>query len=438
MKHVAEEFIRALKSLHAGNNILLAVSGGVDSMVMLQLAREAGLRFGVAHVNYGLRGEDSVLDAQLVEQTALRFGYPYHLLQLSEADARRLGQGNTQEAARTIRYDWLKWIKTLHGYDHILTAHHSDDQAETVLHHFLRGSGPKGLAGIAPRTAECIRPLLGVSRGDIIAWAKEHHTTWREDASNATMAYTRNKLRHEVIPQLEQHAPGLAERLAGLAPVYQETADLVKRHTQQALHNYLLHEAGITSLDLADFNQYPYPRLLIAEWLMPFGFAFTQADELLALTASQSGARVESATHTLWKDRDRLCLVPRKASADTEESIARETHRCEHFPISCEAMPRNQWVLSTSPECGQFDLDTLRFPLTARYWREGDRIRPLGMDGSQLVSDILIQRKVPVFMKPSVVVVEMNSQIIWVAGHRIAEQCKVTPATQTIWQMTIE
>jgi tRNA(Ile)-lysidine synthase len=437
MKHVADEFTRALKSLKAGSKLLLAVSGGVDSMVMLYLAREAGLRCGVAHVNYGLRGEESVLDALLVEQTALRLRYPFHLLQLSASESQQLAERNTQEAARTIRYDWLTWIKTLHGYDHILTAHHSDDQAETVLHHFLRGSGPKGLAGIAPRTTDCIRPLLAVSRKDILSWAEEHHVVWREDDSNATTAYTRNKLRHEVLPQLEQHAPGLAERLAGLAPVYQETADLVKRHTQQALHNYLLHEAGITSLDLADFNQYPYPRLLIAEWLMPFGFAFAQADEVLALTASQSGARVESATHTLWKDRDRLCLVPRKAAADTEEFIARETKRCQHFPVICEAMPRNEWVLSTSPDCGQFDLDTLRFPLTARYWREGDRIRPLGMDGTQLVSDILTQRKVPVFMKSSVVVVEMNGEIIWVAGHRIAEQYKVTPSTQAIWQMTI-
>lgn len=226
MTLVAEAFIRALKSLHAGNNILLAVSGGVDSMVMLQLAREAGLRCGVAHVNYGLRGEDSVLDAQLVEQTALRFGYPYHLLQLSEADAGRLGKGNTQEAARAIRYNWLRWIKTLHRYDHILTAHHSDDQAETVLHHFLRGSGPRGLAGIAPRTAECIRPLLGISRSDIIAWAKAHHTAWREDASNSTAVYTRNTIRLDIMPQLEALSPGLSDRLAGLAPVYQETADL--------------------------------------------------------------------------------------------------------------------------------------------------------------------------------------------------------------------
>ena len=437
MKQVAGEFSRALRELKAGNKLLLAVSGGADSMVMLHLAHEAGLRCGVAHVNYGLRGADSILDAQLVEQTAMQFGYPVHLLQLSETEAERLGQRNTQEAARIIRYDWLAWVKHLHGYDSILTAHHADDQAETVLHHFLRGSGPKGLAGIAAHTQAFIRPMLGLTRNEIRDWAGVHSVIWREDASNATTVYTRNTIRLDILPQLEALTPGLAERLAGLAPVYQETADLVKRHTQQALHNYLLHQGGVASIDLADFQQYPYPRLLVAEWLMPFGFTFNQVDAVIALTTSQSGTRVESESHTLWKDRDRLCLVPRTTAPDTEETITPETLRCAHFPLLCQSIPRSEWMLSTSPDSGQFDQESLQFPLIVRHWREGDRIRPLGMTGTQLVSDILIQRKVPVFMKPSAVVVEMNGEIIWVAGHRIAEQCKVTSATQTIWQMKI-
>jgi tRNA(Ile)-lysidine synthase len=437
MKQVAGEFTCALRELRAGHNLLLAVSGGMDSMVMLHLAHEAGLRCGVAHVNYGLRGTDAVLDARLTEQTAMRFGYPYHLLELSESEAQRLGQRNTQEAARNIRYDWLKWIKQLHHYDHILTAHHADDQAETILHHFLRGSGPKGLAGIAPRSQDFIRPMLGLTRNEIQEWARAHAIPWREDASNATTIYTRNTIRLDILPQLEELTPGLAERLAGLAPVYQETADLVKRHTQQALHNYIVHEGGVISLDLADFNQYPYPRLLLAEWLMPFGFAFNQVDAVIALSTSPSGARVESDSHTLWKDRDRLCLVLRTAAPDTEEAVTPETLRCAHFPVICQSIPRSEWMLSTSPDCGQFDQESLQFPLLVRHWREGDRIRPLGMTGTQLVSDILTQRKVPVFMKPSAVVVEMNGEIIWLAGHRIAEQCKVTPATQTIWQMQI-
>ena len=435
MKPDVSTFQAALRDLGAGGRLLVAVSGGADSMCLLHLAHASGIACGVAHIHYGLRGSDADADARLVESEAIRRCLPFYLFTCNEQETAKIRASNTQEKAREIRYTWLSYIARLHGYEHIATAHHADDQAETMVHHFLRGSGPAGLSGIAPVRGQLVRPLLRWSRQELRDFATEQALVWREDESNESMRYTRNRIRREVMPVLEAVLPGAAGRLAGRAALYHEVDAMIGQQLSGFLRTYLSHEAGVTTLDGADLAQYPYPRLLLAHWLMPLGFTLPQVEQVLLLR--DPGTRVDAAGYSIWRDREAWCLTVRHAGEKPAEEWISEEARCVAFPIRSRIVAREEWTLDTSPSTAQFDADQLSFPVCVRSWREGDRIQPMGMEGSQPVSDLLIQRKVPAFLKAAVVVLEQEGKILWVAGYRRSGIAPITAETRRVWEVHI-
>jgi len=443
MKLTAERFLTHYLALHStGGRALLAVSGGMDSMVLTHLMHSVKLPFAIAHINYRLREADSEKDAELVKEYASNYAVDYFPYFVSDEEHDAMKSSSTQEMARKIRYRWFREVAAENGFNFIVTAHHADDQAETMLFHFIRGSGPVGLAGMNNRTREVIRPLLSFTRNDILEYAAAHGVRWREDRSNFELKYTRNRLRNEMIPLIEEINPAFGLRMSALSPVYLETAALI----QQSMKAHWKEQVkctgranGISASWLADFS---FPLLMMSEWLIPAGFTFAQCADALQLIGAESGKHIASHSHELWKDRDILWLLPFRSSSSQTEILQAEDTECVQFPVQSSMMEIDQWQLDPSPFVAQLDEDKLIFPLTIRQWQEGDRIQPIGLDGTQKVSDILVQAKVPQFLKSEVCVVESNGQIVWVVGHRLADGFKVTTHTQRVrvmsWDATFE
>lgn len=443
MKLTVEHFLTRYLALNPTcDKVLVAVSGGLDSMVLAHLMHTAKVPFAIAHINYRLRENESEEDAAFVSEYALRYHVDYFPYTVTDQEQHALKTSSTQEQARAIRYHWFRETMATNPLNAIVTAHHADDQTETMLFHFIRGSGPLGLAGMNEQSNDVMRPLLQFTRNEILEYAAHHGVSWREDRSNLDTKYTRNRLRNELIPLIEDIHPSFSQRMSGLSPVYRETAVLIQQSMQAQLNEHVQHMGnahGISANWLAHFS---FPLLFLVEWLTPTGFTFAQCTDALSLLGAETGKHIASDTHELWKDRDMLWMVPAEKASFSQDTLREEDTQCMQLPLQSYVIEADQWQLDPSPNVAQLDDSKLAFPLTIRRWRDGDRIRPIGLEGSQKVSDILVQAKVPLFLKSSVCVAECNNQVIWVVGYRVSDEYKVTADTRRVrilsWGETFE
>lgn len=406
--------------------ILTGVSGGIDSMTLLDLLRQAYPgRIAAAHVNFGLRGAESDGDQQLVEAYCEEHAIPLHTVRFdTEAEARTSGE-SIQMAARRLRYEWFETLCDSHGYDRIAIAHHADDSAETFFINLLRGTGLRGLTGIADRRGRIIRPLLFARRDEVTAYAAAHGVPYREDSTNATLKYLRNRLRHDILPRLDsasnnRFARTMEENLVRLQATQQFIDLQIARLRDRAF-------AGPEEIDLNALDETCFGFELY-ELLRPFGFAPEAAEEIAALwqraeegiETTLSGKRFEAEKWTARLDRRRILLAPRVIEPFREEWIEADDPRVEW--LSLEELPES---LATPPETAYLTADALKFPLRLRGWQEGDWFIPLGMAGQKKVSDFLIDAKVPVAEKARQGVLLSGETIVWLAGRRIDDRYKV-------------
>lgn len=415
----------------AHSKLLVALSGGVDSVVLAHLCAKTERTFGLAHVNYGLRGDDSLEDAHFCERLASGLGVPFFLKQLTDQDVIELKHGNLQQNARFKRYDWFDALLKENNFDFLLTAHHADDQAETILFHFLRGSGPAGLSGMQEMQNSIVRPLLLFRKAEIEEYAHSQNLNWRVDRTNLRSDYTRNQLRNELIPRLGRITPGLVQRLCELSPMYRENANLVNEWASVQLQQALIRNSDGESLPIEFLRSHSYPRLLLIHWLSTFGFNRAQTGLVVQLLDSPTGGSISSRTHCLWRERNHLTLRLRRDD-DQVEFVFTPAEEPENCPIQSEIVPAKNYKIDCSSSIAQLDFHRLQFPLTLRPWKAGDRIVPLGMMGSQLVSDILTQRKVASSTKRDALVVLSGDDVIWVVGHRVSASHAITDSTECI------
>jgi len=430
----AESFRASLRnSTGEEKKFLVAVSGGVDSVILANLMNECGLDFGIVHINYRLRGEESEGDAAFVSQLAQSMKKTHFEYRLSDEELADLQSGDLQQKARAIRYTKFHELATRGGYDFILTAHHGDDQAETILFHFIRGSGPSGLGGMRSLDGRICRPLLSFTRYDLLLYAQSAGLTWREDTSNASTRYTRNRLRHEILPVLDAVIPGISERLNRLSPLYQENETLLREVMRTIIERIVQHVESTERIALSDLSSYPYPRLLLLHWLAPHGFSRGQTEQAFDLIETSPGTRLFGPERTLWRERDALELRENTPPKESEIILTERSFGLENeYGISFEKVASTTHHLDPSPLLAQLDASRVEFPLIVRPWKTGDRLVPLGMSGTQLVSDILTQRKVPSSKRADALVVVSGEEIIWVVGHRISAHHAVSPNTQTV------
>lgn len=418
--------------------IVAGVSGGVDSVVLLRLLHEAGFRVGVAHVNYGLRGEESDADEAFVRALADELGVPCFVREATLPEG-----ANRQEAAREARYAFFREVAEAEGAEAVAVGHTQDDQAETVLLHLFRGAGLRGLAGmpaerpLTPRSAfRLVRPLLGVPRVEVEAHARARGWAWREDASNASAAYRRNALRHRILPLLrEQFGQDVSAHVAAAAGHVRtflgapEAPPALFARLRRGDRRLALD--GLRALDIA-----PRRAVLLEAlraWAPDAPRNAGALAELAALVEAQPGRRVAWPGLTVWRDREALVFESAPAVSPREAwpvwpGVATGTPYGTLTLEPLGAVPSA--VASGGPNVEVADADALVEPLVLRRWREGDRFRPLGLGGTKKVSDLLTERKVPPSEREHQLVLCAGDAVLWVVGYRLAEAARLRPETR--------
>lgn len=426
-------FITHIQQQHlfpSGQQVLLAVSGGIDSVVLAHLMYSAGYPFAIAHCNFHLRPGDCDRDEAFVRQLAQQYGAHVHVAQFDTLQYSNSHHLCVEDAARRLRYDFFDQLRDKHHYAAILTAHHRDDATETFFINLLRGTGLAGLHGIVDRQGYLVRPLLPFSRAEIEQYAATHHLSHVEDVTNASLDYRRNQIRHQVMPLLRQIQPSADQALQQTILHLQSVESLYQSLLQPFLVQYVTHQDDGKEVVSLDFAQSPHAHQILFEILRPYQFNSTTVRQVLA--CRQSGKLFSSPTHTLLYDRGKLIISPIIVqSVNALPQIKSEiVPQFDYDTLPLRSLPSNQ---------AYFDADKVRLPLKLRHWVEGDRFQPLGLkNGSQLVSDFFTDHKFSLIQKQSqLILVDASNTIIWIVGHRTTHPHRVTPQTRRLLIVTI-
>ena len=433
-------FITKNKLVSFNDKILLAVSGGADSVVMAHLFKELECSISIAHVNFRLRGDESDEDERFVRELAHQLNIPVHVKLVDTKAFAYEHHLSTQVAARDLRYAFFDELCQENGYTRVALGHHLDDQVETFFINLMRRSGLKGLGGMPLARDKFIRPLLFARRSEIEQYARHQGIAFRNDSSNDGDLYLRNKIRHHLVPPLEANLPGFSEALASGMNLLKEDAELIQQvvaEKKQSLFELKGEENHIPVSELKKLHPlYSWLYYLLIE----FGFnseVLQAATE--AILNSESGKLFGSHTHRLVVDRSEVIIVP-LAQNQGAQAILIDVDQTEvQFPVHLllEVMENSpRLTLQVSNNMALFDRDKLHFPLLLRPWQQGDRFVPFGMKGSKLVSDFLIDQKISVVEKEHVFVLVSDDEIIWVVGHRAGGHSSVTEKTLKVLRVS--
>ncbi|EDM43126.1 tRNA(Ile)-lysidine synthetase [unidentified eubacterium SCB49] len=414
--------------------IIVACSGGLDSTVLTRLLKQLGFTICIAHCNFSLRGEASDGDAAFVENLATELDIPFYKTVFDTKAFANDHKLSTQMAARELRYQWFKELRTQIKFDLIATAHHADDMLETVLINLSRGTGIRGLTGIPELTETIIRPLLPFSRTEILNFAKKSEFYWREDASNASTDYLRNDLRHNVIPAYKNASKNVLKGLHNTVSHLQATEQLVGDYIV-LLYNLLVKETSEGyEIDLIKLADIPNQSAVLYELLSPFGF--TAWDDIINLTNAQSGKMVFSESHRLLKDRKKLILTLQDSiEGISEEKKIKKNERQIVNPVPLTLIPTDKMGYVDSSVI-YVDEALIEYPLIVRKWREGDTFKPFGLKGNKKISKFFKDEKLSLAAKEKIWLLCSDTKIVWVIGMRADDRFKVTENTTKILKIT--
>ena len=422
---------------HIKDKVLLAVSGGIDSVVLCELCKQAGYDFAIAHCNFQLRDTDSERDEKFVNELANKYKVDFHVVKFDTKAIAKERKISTQEAARELRYHWFEEVRSRNRYKYILTAHHADDNIETVMMNFFRGTGIRGISGIEPKHGFIVRPLLFANRNELENFLQENKLYFVNDYTNQQDDYTRNYFRNQVIPFIEKSFPEVKDniltninRFREIESLYQQAIDLHKKKLIEPKGN----EIHIPVLKLK--KTVPL-HSVVYEIIRGYGFSSSQTGEVIALLDSESGKYVQSSSHRIIKNRKWLIIAPNEA--EKSEIIIIDGIGNWQFAIGnlqIETTPTANSQLPTANSAACLDADEIKFPLLLRKWKQGDYFYPLGMRKKKKLSRFFIDQKLSKTDKEKVWVIEMDKKIIWVVGHRIDDRFKITDTTKKVLKIT--
>ncbi len=425
------------------DNLLLAVSGGVDSVVLCELCKQAGFHFKIAHCNFQLRGEESERDERFVALLEEKYKVEVKVKKFNTESFAQKNKISIQEAARILRYRWFDELTTPNSQtpipDYILTAHHADDNAETLLMNFCRGTGLHGLTGIPMKHRNVIRPLLPFSKDELLNFAKENNLDYVEDSSNQSNYYTRNLFRNEIIPAISKVFPKVSENLNDNISRFKEIENLYKfsvEEIRKKLCKTKGSEIHIPVKQLLGFRN----RALIFEIIAEYGFSEKQVEEVIKLAESDSGKYIDSPlfAYRIIKHRHWFIINPVNSSVSTTIII----EKTDQSVLFEDGMLKLNWLhvppASFKNEAGNFDERLIEFPLILRKRKTGDYFYPFGLKKKKKVSRFLIDEKYSKTEKEKIWVLENNKKIIWVVGKRIDDRFKVTDKTKSVLQIRLE
>jgi tRNA(Ile)-lysidine synthase len=420
------------------DKILLTISGGIDSMVMAELFRMSGLKFSIAHCNFQLRENESDQDEIFVNSYAKNFEIECFSKSFDTIAYSKEKKTSIQMAARDLRYEWFEEIRKKHKFNYIATAHHLDDQAETVFINLCRGTGIAGLHGILPKKANLIRPLLFATRNDIVAFAEQQNIDYREDSSNASDKYMRNYIRHHILPEFHHLNQNFSKSLAKSIERVRKVEEVFKDTVRNTMNNMLDLQGDKIIIDIEELMTIKNLDVYLYEFLGLYNFNETHISDLIkSLDQEQSGLQFYSSSHRIIKDRKRILLVPFEddAKPETEYFEIQDSYTEISKPIHLKFNNlKDHLQIEKDPKVGQFDLEKLEFPLYLRRWKEGDFFYPLGMQNKKKLSDYFIDNKISVYDKEESWLLCSGNDIIWVVGHRMDDRFKVTDKTKQIFR----
>jgi tRNA(Ile)-lysidine synthase len=465
--NLVDQFVQNWKQRFPGvamNNcrLVLAVSGGVDSVVLADLLQRTGVDFIIAHCNFQLRGEESERDETFVRSLGEKYSKEVLVQRFDTKVYAQEEKLSIQEAARVLRYDWFRELSQKSKIKSqkselptpnsqlptfIATAHHANDNIETVLMHFFRGTGISGLHGILPLQANIMRPLLFARREEIAAYAAAEQLTWVEDSSNASEKYTRNFFRLQLLPAVKTVFPQVEENLLHNIDRFTETELLYKQAVDMQLKKLLEQKGNEVHIPILKLLKTLAAHTLLWEILQPYAFSAAQTAEVMKLVQhGENSSYVASASHRAIKNRNWLIIAPLPTEAAQHIVIEATDHtiifrdgvlQIKVEPISDIRHPTSD-IRDQRSEIALLDADKVKFPLLLRPWKQGDYFYPLGMDKKKKLSKFLIGQKLSATRKEKIWVLEMDQKIVWVTGIRIDNRFKITANTRTLLQISVE
>lgn len=435
MLNKVKQFIAEKHLLKADCLYLVALSGGADSVVLLLVLKELGYSIEAVHCNFHLRGEESLRDEQYCKGLCERENIPLHIAHFDTKEYADLHKVSIEMAARDLRYKYFFQLKDDLQAAAICVGHHKEDSVETILINLLRGTGLSGMMGISPDANSIIRPLLSVSRQEIEQYLEERKVNYVIDSTNMIDDVVRNKIRLNIIPLLKEINPSVNDAILTTAQHLTDANIILQDSLEKTVKKGVLQSGESIKIDLSVVKSFPVPTYFLFHVLKPLGFTTTQIEEIGRHTDGQTGQIWTSTTHELTHDRGFIYVYQRQKEGRSKLVLPEKGRyvfddKCSVRLSETDIREEEGTVFSRNPLVADLDASLVRFPLTLRCTQEGDRFVPLGMQGSQLVSDFLTNLKRNRFEKrDQMVLVDAADEIVWVVGLRINDRFKITPKT---------
>ena len=430
-------------SNHINNNLpilkdkklLIAISGGIDSVVLTHLLSTLKFNISLAHCNFNLRPIECDLDEEFVKKLGKNLNTEVFTIHFNTTEFAKENKQSTQIAARNLRYDWFNELIDKHQFDYILTAHHADDNLETFLINLTRGAGLDGLTGIPEINGNIVRPLLKFSRNDILAFVKENNISWREDKSNASTKYIRNKIRHQILPVLKEINPSLLETFAKTTDHLKESQQIIEDKIDEVAIEITSTENTILKIDISKIELLSNPKAYLYQLLKDYHF--TEWNDVANLLSAQSGKKIITKTHTLLKDRSFLLLSKNVSSNIVKKFFIEENVTEITNPIHLKIEEVTE-IATENKQTIYVNHQSLQFPLTLRKWQNGDFFYPSGMKGKKKLSKYFKDEKLSLLEKQNTwLLCNNNDDVIWVINLRKDNRFNVSSQTKHFLKISL-
>ena len=433
------QFIDSNQLLIGNDRILVGVSGGADSVVLLHILLKLGFECVVAHCNFHLRGEESMRDELFVEKLAEKYKLIYKKTDFDTVRFAKSNKISIEMAARELRYGWFKKLAPENKCQAIATAHHTDDSIETLLLNMIRGTGLKGLTGIEPRNGDIVRPVLCCTRSEIEQYAQKNKLEYITDSTNLANEYSRNKIRNLILPMMADINPSVKQSLAENISRFRGSWKIYSEKIAEIEAHITFNKENQTFVDIEKLKSQSDPKTILFEILQKYQFNSDVISNIFEGLDKSSGKRYYSDTHRLLKDREHLIVDEIEPNNTLEFSIDESTKSIS-IPInlSLNKKARNEdFIISKKSDKIHIDADKIKFPLTLRKWKKGDSFHPFGMKESKKLSDFFINEKINRNQKENIWLLMSDNKIVWIIGLRMDERFRITEKTKNILEISL-
>ena len=419
-----------------GSKLLIAISGGIDSVVLTHLLHQLNFDIQLAHCNFQLREKESDLDEGFIKKLGKQLNIDTFSIRFDTNIYSKDNKLSTQLAARKLRYDWFQQLTDKHQFDYVLTAHHADDNLETFLINLSRGTGLEGLTGIPEINGNIVRPLLSFSQKEVEEYADKNQIKWREDASNQETKYLRNKIRHQIIPLLKEVNPNLLKTHHKTTDYLKQSQQIIADKMQEVSAKVVSKEGDLIKISIPELLKLSDPKIYLFQLLKRY--KFTEWNDVYNLIYAQSGKKILTNSYTLLKDRDFLLLLQtdKKKSTENKQVIIHKKDVEITNPINL-LFENTLDKLKINTNCIIVDKFLLNYPLILRRWKAGDFFYPTGMLGKKKVSKYFKDEKLSTFEKENTWLLCSNDdKIIWIIGKRQDKRFSASNKTKQLLKIT--